>query len=151
MSNIKLDSKGFIFIEVLFLTLIVSFTAIMVVNALESAIISNRMSAIRIAAINIANARMAEIEEYNFGASTFQIPPTALTDEDLTYEEFFGISGAVKFEVAAKTLSSNANHGNVAVTVKWLVNGNENYGNGTNEETVTKDIWIIPDNSANGS
>ena len=144
MLKIKFDNKGFIFIEVLFLTLIVSFTAIMIVKALESAIISNRMSALRIAAINIANARMAEIEEYNSGASKFQIPPTFLTKEDLTYEDFFGINGTVKFEVETDTLSSSADHGSVTVTVKWIVNDNMNYGTGDNEEKITKDIWIIP-------
>lgn len=144
MFNILRDNRGIIFIEVLFLTLILSFTALMVCNALETAIISNRISAVRTAAIHIANARMAEIEEYNFGRTTFQMPPyTLLTDNDLTRENFFGISGTVKFKVNAQVNESSTDKGNVTVIVSWTVNNNSSYGNGNNYEEITKDIWII--------
>ena len=83
MFNILRDNRGFIFIEVLFLTLILSFTTLLVCNALETAIISNRISAVRTAAIHIANARMAEIEEYNIDRASFQMPSyTLITDDD---------------------------------------------------------------------
>ena len=145
MFNILRDNRGFIFIEVLFLTLILSFTTLLVCNALESAIKSNRMSAIKIAAIHIANARIAEIEEYNLERTSFQIPSyTLLTDDDLTYENFFGISGTVKFRVDTQINESSADKGNVTVKVSWSVNNNNNYGNGNNYEEITKDIWIIP-------
>ena len=144
MFNILRDNRGFIFIEVLFLTLILSFTTLLVCNALESAIKSNRMSAIKIAAIHIANARIAEIEEYNLERTSFQMPSyTLLTDDDLTYENFFGISGTVKFKVDTQINGSGADKGNVTVKVSWSVNNN-NYGNGNNYEEITKDIWIIP-------
>lgn len=146
MFNILRDNRGFIFLEVLFLTLILSFTALLVCNALESAIISNRMSAIRIAAIHLANARMAEIEEYNFEKNSFQIPSTSLTNEDLVYKDFFGINGTIEFVIdnSYAVQDSNPTINEVTVTVKWIINGNENYGNATNEETVTKYICLIP-------
>ena len=143
MFKILRDNRGIIFIEVLFLTLILSFTALMVCNALEAAIISNKISAIRTAAIHIANARMAEIEEYNSGSNTIQIPPTSLSNDDLIYNDFFGISGIVEFVIEVPPPMINE----VTVTVKWIVNGNENYGNTTNEEKVTKYIYPISKNS----
>ena len=143
MFNILRDNRGIIFIEVLFLTLILSLTALMICNALETAIISNKMSAVRTAAIHIANARMAEIEEYNSGSNTIQIPPTSLSNDDLIYNDFFGISGIVEFVIEVPPPMINE----VTVTVKWIVNGNENYGNTTNEEKVTKYIYPISKNS----
>ena len=147
MLNILYNNKGFIFIEVMFLTLILSFTAMMVYNALESAIKSNRMSAVRIAAIHIANAHMAEIEEFvdrnkSFPASSY----TLLTDDDLIREDFFGISGTVYFNISTQ-INETANNGNVTVKVSWTINDNSSYGNGDNYEEIIKDIWIIPNTS----
>lgn len=145
MFNILRDNRGFIFIEVLFLTLILSFTTLLVCNALESAIKSNRIAAIKITAIHIANARIAEIEEYNLERTSFQMPSyTLLTYDDLTYKNFFGISGTVKFKVDTQINESSVDKGNVTVKVSWSVNNNNNYGNGNNYEEITKDIWIIP-------
>ena len=145
MLSILRNDKGFIFIEVMFLTLIVSFTALLVFDALEAAIKSNRMSAIRIAAIHIANARMAEIEEYNLERSSFQMPSyTLLTDDDLIFDDFFGINGTVSFNIDTQINESTANKGNVTVKVSWTVNDNINYGNDNNYEEITKDIWILP-------
>ena len=144
MFNILRDNRGFIFIEVLFLTMIVSFSTLMLFNAIETTITSNKMSAIRTAAMHIANARMSEIEEYNLERSSFQIPSyTLLTDEDLIHEDFFGINGTVKFKVDTQINESSTNKGNVTVRVSWTVNDNSNYGIGNNYEEITKDIWII--------
>ena len=150
MLNILRNNKGFIFIEVLFLTMIVSFAALLVVNALELAIRSDRMSAIRTAAIHLANARIAEIEEYNLARSSFQVPSdTLLTADDLIRENFFGISGTVRFNIDTKINESSTTKGNVTVTVSWTVNNNSSYGNDDNNyEEITKDIWIIPTTAA---
>ena len=150
MLNILRNNKGFIFIEVLFLTMIVSFAALLVVNALELAIRSDRMSAIRTAAIHLANARIAEIEEYNLARSSFQVPSdTLLTADDLIRENFFGISGTVRFNINTKINESSTTKGNVTVTVSWTVNNNSSYGNDDNNyEEITKDIWIIPTTAA---
>ena len=143
MLNILRSNKGFIFIEVLFLTLILSFTVMMVFNALESAIKSNRMSAIRIAAIHIANAHMAEIEEYVDSNKSFpESSYTLLSDDDLIREDFFGISGIVKFNVNTQ-IHENINKGNVTIKVSWTINNNSNYGNSNNYEEISKDIFII--------
>ena len=148
MFNILRDNRGFIFIEVLFVTMIVSFSTLMLFNAMEKVIKSNKMSAIRTAAIYIANARMAEIEEYNLERSSFQIPSyTLLTDEDLIHDEFFGINGTLRFKVNTQINESSIDKGNVTVTVTWTVNNNSSYDIGNNYEKITKDIWIIPTDS----
>ncbi|MBR2179365.1 MAG: hypothetical protein IJ862_03080 [Selenomonadaceae bacterium] len=130
------------------MTMIVSFSTLMLFNAMEKVIKSNKMSAIRTAAIYIANARMAEIEEYNLERSSFQIPSyTLLTDEDLIHDEFFGINGTVRFKVNTQINESSIDKGNVTVTVTWTVNNNSSYDIGNNYEKITKDIWIIPTDS----
>lgn len=148
MTRFKLNEKGFIFIETIFLALIVSFTAIIILNGLDLAIRSNRVSVIRMNAIHLANARMAEIEEYVDKNSSF--PPssyTLLADSDLIYENFFGINGTVKFEVEVlpSDMIKFEDNGKVTVKVTWTVNGNSDYGGGSdnNYEEITKDIWII--------
>ena len=115
---------------------------------MEKVIKSNKMSAIRTAAIYIANARMAEIEEYNLERSSFQIPSyTLLTDEELIHDDFFGINGTVRFKVNTQINESSIDKGNVTVTVTWTVNNNSSYDIGNNYEKITKDIWIIPTDS----
>lgn len=144
MSKFIFNNKGFIFIETIFLALILSFTAMLILNQLEPSIKSNRMSMIREAAIYLANAKMSEIEEYNDKRSSFQLPTnTFLTYEDLTYKDFLGINDTIKFEIETITNTATANHGNITVKVTWIVNGNENYGTGNNYEEITKDIWIL--------
>ena len=151
MSKFKFDSRGFIFVEVIFLALIVSFTAILVLNGLEVAIKSNRISAIRAQAINLANAQISIIEEYiemnkTAPASSY----TLLTNDDLIYEDFFGINGNVQFTIESNitsSTSSDVQKFTATVKVSWAVNDNENYVNekGKNYEQLDKDIWIVSD------
>ena len=143
--KLKFNDRGFIFIEVIFLALILSFTALLIFNKFETAIISNRSSVIRIAAINLANAKMSEIEEYNFKRTSFQLPSeTFLTDTDLNHKNRFGINGDINFTINTEVNTLSDNHANITVKVTWSVNGNTNYGtkNGNNYEEITKDIWI---------
>ena len=146
MSKFKLNEKGFIFIETILLAMIISFTAIIIFNSLELSIKSNRMSAIRMSAIHLANARMAEIEAFNDGRTSFQIPTqTFLTNDDLIHNDFFGLNGTVKFDFEEKINPPvNDKHANVTVKVTWTINNNK-YGTASednNNESITKDIWI---------
>ena len=142
-----LNNKGFIFIEVIIIALVVSFTAMMIVNGLKTAIKSNQNSAIRTAAIHIANAQMSEIENYadinnHFPASS----QTFLTDTDLNYDDCFGIDGSVKFEISQSNLETinNGNTCRVSITVKWYINDVLS----DDSETITKDIWLKNQNSS---
>ena len=125
-----LNERGFIFVETIFLAMILSFTAIIVVNGLEVAIKSNQNSAIRLAAIHLANARMAEIEAD---------VETNLNDEDLIIENFLG-NKTIQF-VPEENFSESTDHITVTVKVSWIVDGNENFSDGDNFETVTKKIF----------
>lgn len=143
MPKFKFNEKGFVFIETLFLALIVSFTAVIIFEGLDLAIRSNRVSVIRMNAIHLANARMSEIEEYVDRNKNF--PPlsyTQLTDKDLIYEHFFGIDGIVKYNIS----NPEINGATVTIEVTWTVNDNY-YGtknNEDNKEIIRKDIFIIP-------
>ncbi len=141
------NSKGFIFIEAIFLTLIISFMAILILNGLETAVRSNRISAIRTAALHIANAQMSEVEEYiSMNKTTPSSDYTLLTSEDLERQNFFGINGTLKFNVETQIQNSSLGSElcNVTIKVTWTVNDNEEYINGTdrNYEEIKKDIWI---------
>ena len=145
MSKFKLNEKGFIFIDAIFLTLIVSFMAVLILNGLDLAITSNRVSVIRMNAIHLANARMSEIEAYNDGRTSFQMPSdTYLSYEDLNYTDYFGISGTTRFNIETKMNTSSTDRANVTVVVTWTVNNNSKYdkSNNRNYEEITKDIWI---------
>ena len=146
MSKFKLNEKGFVFIEVIFLAMIVSFTAIIVFNGLELSIKSNRISAIRMNAIHLANARMAEIEAFNDERTSFQIPTqTFLNNEDLVYTNFFGINGTVKFAFEEKINPPfDDKHANVTVKVSWTVNSDK-YGitsEDNNNETTSAKVEV---------
>lgn len=115
----KLNQKGLIFIETIFLAMILSFTSMLVLDGLETTFKSSKASAIRMTAIHLANAKIAE----------FESGENLLDDNDLTYENFFGIKGKVEFIIIPQTDS---------VTVKWIVNGNENFFDGDNFETIKR-------------
>lgn len=144
----KLDNRGFIFVETMLIALIVSFTAIMIINGLNTAIKSNRMSVVRIMAVHIANAHMSEIEEYierNSAAPSSSY--TLLDSDDLIYEDFFGIKGTTEFKISTDINTSildGMKNSDVTVRVSWNVNGNDDYGSGkdTNYEELTKSIWF---------
>ncbi len=136
------NEKGFILIETVFTAMILSFTAFIVVNGLEVAIRSERISVVKTNAVHLANARIAEIESFNENLNSFQFPSTSLTNEDLIYKNFFGINGTIQFQIDEKINSSSTNFVNVTIRVSWVVNGNENYSDGNNYEEVTKNIYF---------
>lgn len=121
--------------------------AILILNGLETAVRSNRISAIRTAALHIANAQMSEVEEYiSMNKTTPSSDYTLLTSEDLERQNFFGINGTLKFNVETQIQNSSLGSElcNVIIKVTWTVNDNEEYINGTdrNYEEIKKDIWI---------
>ena len=137
----KLDNKGFIFIETIFIALIVSFTAILIFNGLNAAIKSNRISAIRTQAIRLANSQIAIVENYVDQNKIFPSNSyTLLTADDLQYENYFGINGTIKFNIDTEIKNPI-----VTVKVTWSVD-DKNYGtqNENNYERLSKEIYITP-------
>ena len=137
----KLDEKGFIFIETIFIAMVVSFTAILIFNGLEVAIKSNRTSAIRTQAIRLANSQIAIVENYVDQNKIFPSNSyTLLTADDLQYKNYFGINGTIKFNIDTEIKNPI-----VTVKVTWSLD-DKDYGtqNENNYEELSKEIYITP-------
>ena len=140
------NSNGFVLVEVVFLTLIVSLTAMLIVRGYKTAILSNQNSALRTAALNVAQAQIAEIESSIYSDENKELPASfnLLGDDFLIYEDFFGIKGKVKFivDTTSETLSDTSQIKGYRIKVKvyWQIN-NSNIDYNIYEE-VNKDIWF---------
>ena len=140
------NSNGFVLVEVVFLTLIVSFTAMLIVRGYKTTVLSNQNSALRTAALNVAQAQIAEIESRIYRDDNKELPISFdLLDENfLIYEDFFGIKGKVKFIVntTCTTLSDTPQIKGYSINIKvyWQIN-NSNIDNNIYEE-INKNIWF---------
>lgn len=107
-------------LSVVFLTLIVSFVAQILLHA--NAKVQQRNSTAYLTAINLANEQFAEIEGQNLPAGNYNF----LGDEN-DLKSFNGIkadSEPLKFKVTADVGAGDLRK--VTVTVKWTVGGKEN-------------------------
>ncbi|MBO4400223.1 MAG: hypothetical protein J5809_00060 [Selenomonadaceae bacterium] len=120
MKNQNLNQCGFMLLSVVFLTLIVSLSAQILLNANSK--VQQRNSTLYLTAINLANEQFAEIEGQNLPAGNYNF----LGNEgDL--ESRNGVredSEPTKFDVSAEVGEGNLRE--VKVTVKWNVGGREN-------------------------
>ena len=144
------NNKGFIFIEVIFISLLVSFTAALIVRGLKTAVTANQTSAIKTAAIHIANSQMSEIEEYVNINRSLPSSYNFLDESDLIYEDFLGMKEPVTFyietEVSDSTLNSQLRR--VTVKVSWQIGDDENFNTTDDDkyyEQISKDISINSD------
>ena len=129
MFNKKFSERGFIVMNVVFLTLIVSFAALIFLNGAK--LVEEDNSALRLTALNLANEQFAEIEKladegnlstgnFNFLGETEDLKSFGLyKDEDLQKKI------PVNFSVTAtvKNHSDFENLRNVAVAVDWTFAG----------------------------
>ena len=114
------DQRGFMLLSVVFLTLIVSIGAQILLNA--NVKVQQRNSMLYLTAINIANEQFAEIEGQNLPAGIYDFLGN---DKDL--ESRNGVkedSEPIKFDV--ETTVSGETLREVTVKVKWIVGGREN-------------------------
>lgn len=106
-------------LSVIFLTLITSFVATILLNAAPR--IKNPQAALRLTAIHLANEQFAMLESL---AATDALPDGSYSflgdEEDLTTENF-SESVSIKFNI-----TSTVNGNKVAVTVSWKL-GEENF------------------------
>ena len=141
------NNKGFIFIEVIFISLLVSFTAILIVRGLKTAVTANQTSAIKTAAMHIANAQMSEIEEYVNKNKSLPSSYNFIDESDLIYEDFLGMKEPVIFYIETEVSDSTLNGQLLRVTVKvsWQIGDNED-SNITDDdkdyEQISRDISI---------
>ena len=119
MIKILKDERGFLMVNVIFLTLITAFAAMILLNAASR--VKNPQSTLRLTAIYLANEQLAQLESLAAKGSelptSFQGEPKDLTTENLSEEN------PIEFEV--KTEITGGDVCNVKVTVSWIANGRE--------------------------
>ena len=128
MLSKKFAERGFMMMNVIFLTLIVSFTALIFLNG--AARVKKSDADLQLTALNLANEQFAAIEylatqetlagSYNFLGAAENLKSYGIyTDDDLTKKI------PVEFAVTAtvKNFSDYENLRNVTVKVSWTFNG----------------------------
>ena len=131
MSDKKISERGFIIMNVIFLTLIVSFVALIFLNGAER--IKENNSALRLAALNLANEQFAEIERLasegilSTGNLDFLGEPKDLKNFGLYKDEDLQKKSPTNFLVTAKIKNHSdfENLKNVTVTVDWTFAGKD--------------------------
>ena len=121
MKKIFSNQRGFALLNVVFLTVITSFAAMILLNAVPRA--KNPISTLRLTALYVANEQFAQLEslaaagELNAAGYSFQG-----VDEDLTTEN----AGApITFKVTTHVTSGGGNLRKVSVKVSWTFNGKD--------------------------
>ena len=131
---IKNNQRGFMLLNVVFLTLIVSIGAQILLNA--NVKVQQRNSTLHLTAINLANEQFAEIESCasagTLDAGNFLIRNLNEYKDDL--KSFNGISAEkiedgtavpIEFDVSADIDDYSVGTKKVTVTVRWTVGGAE--------------------------
>ena len=120
------DQHGFALLNVVFLTLITSFAAMILLNAVPRA--KNPQSTLRLTALYVANEQFAQLEsmaaagELNEGSYSFQGVPEDLTTKNLTATD----AGApITFKVTTHVTGDGGNLRNVSVKVSWTFGGKD--------------------------
>ena len=115
------DQRGFALLNVVLLTLITSFAAMILLNAVPRA--KNPQSTLRLTALYVANEQFAQLEsmatagELNAGSYSFQGKP-----EDLTTENAIA---PIKFTVTTNVTNGGGNLRKVSVKVSWKFGGKD--------------------------
>ena len=117
------NERGFALLSVVFLTVITSFAAMILLNAATRA--QNPQSTLRLTALHVANEQFAQLEsmamidgELDAGSYSFQGLP-----EDLTTENFK--SAPITFTVDTQVDNVGGNLREVSVKVSWTVGGKD--------------------------
>ena len=122
LKNFLRNERGFMLLNVVFLTLITAFAATILMNAAPR--LKNPQSVLKLTAIHLANEQFAMLESKaaagELAAGSYDFLGV---DEDLTTENY-GAGKPIKFEVATKVTADN-NLRNATVTVTIV--GDENF------------------------
>ena len=135
MIKILKNERGFLMVNVIFLTLITSLAAMILLNAASR--VKNPQSTLRLTALYLANEQLAQLESLAAKGSelpmSFQGKSEDLTTKNLSDEN------PIEFEV--KTEISGGDVCTVKVTVSWIANGREDF------VEVERAIWIAEESS----
>ena len=127
------NSGGFVFLETLLITMLLAAAAMLIMSGFHSAQRISRETAIRTAAIHLANARLAELL---YQAATGNSVPNP-TEGDITADDILDMS--IEFRVAS---SLGGNH--ATVTVSWTFDGVDD------SVEVRRDVYAISGGSGGG-
>ena len=131
MIKILRDERGFLMLNVIFLTVITAFAGMILLNAASK--VRNPQPTLRLTALYLANEQLAQLESLAAAGSELSTSFLGKT-EDLTTKNF-SEENPITFEV--KTEISGGNVCNVKVTVSWIANGRED------SVEVERTIWIV--------
>ena len=131
MIKILRDERGFLMLNVIFLTVITALAAMILLNAAPR--VRNPQSTLRLTALYLANEQLAQLESLATTGGELSTSFLGKT-EDLTTKNF-SEENPITFEV--KTEISGGNVCNVKVTVSWIANGRED------SVEVERAIWIV--------
>ena len=131
MIKILRDERGFLMLNVIFLTVITALAGMILLNAASK--IRNPQPTLRLTALYLANEQLAQLESLAAAGSELSTSFLGKT-EDLTTKNF-SEENPITFEV--KTEISGGNVCNVKVTVSWIANGRED------SVEVERAIWIV--------
>ena len=120
MNSLK-NQRGFMLLNVIILTLITSFVAMILLNAAPR--IKNPQAAIRLTAIHLANEKFALIES-KAASGVFDLN-CPINSEDLTTENF-SEGNQIEFTVST-TDNPSGNLHRVTVKVEWTVEGRKDF------------------------
>ena len=110
----RLNERGYLLLNVVFLTLVTSFAAMILLNAAPR--VKNSQSTMKLIALHLANEQLAYIEAEAEGKS---VSKNFLTQaEDLTNDSFRTEDAPTVFKID-KSISDNV----ATVTVSWEIDG----------------------------
>ena len=123
MKKFLRNERGFILLNVVFLTLITSFAATILFNAAPR--IKNPHSVLRLTAIHLANEQFALMESK--AAEKNLLDLNCLIDSEELTTKNLGEGKQINFTVTPRPKSSDGNLHEVIVKVEWSVNGEKSF------------------------
>ena len=128
-----LNQRGFMMLNVVFLTLIASLAAMILMNAATR--VRNPQSTLRLTALYVANEQLAQME--SLAAAGIEPTEKILVEEDDLETNNFSTGEPIRFEVVPEKIGGNT----YKVTVSWTVKGQPD------SVTLERTIWIAKEDS----
>ena len=116
----RLNERGYLLLNVVFLTLITSFAAMILLNAAPR--VRNPQSTMRLIALNLANEQLAQLEANAAAGESIGGGSFLGSNSDLTNDSFRSEDSPTVFTVET-TISGSGTLRDAKVKVKWQFGG----------------------------
>ena len=117
------NERGFLLLDVVLLTLITSFAAMILLNAHPQA--KNPHSTLRLTALHLANEQLAYLESYGADGTLHAGSYTFPGEDDDLVTKNFSEEIPIEFSVTTKVDELGENLYRATVTVSWQVEGKD--------------------------